>query len=305
MPPYTTFTSSYQSNKIYPPATGSSYPHLILFICLPVAFASPPFHGRILVFSSILLALIISTQIDPHFTNDPGVAQPFSQLWAVWFAALEKLFAARQRCQDGGNPVLGPESLFWRKSGRAREAETLPWFSPAKWLWASGLLFNLRGANWNFQVKNVPELPPTERKSRMHFLTSRGIKTLYNFVMADIVNSLWLHLYYVAKHSSTFTEIGAVDSKYLTIRDSDSSWRFAKTLIWGPLPYYLISFQYNLLSLIAVATRLSAPEVLITRTSLESLGAILTCNLRTGHHFSVAYLKCKVCATSGDSFGIK
>jgi len=261
MPPYTTFTSSYQSNKVFSPATGSGYPHLILFICLPVAFASPPFHGRVLVFSSILLALIISTQFDPHFTNDPGVAQPCSQLWAVWFAALEKLFAARPTRQDGINPVLGPESLFWRRGRGTREAETLTLFSPAKWLWAFGLLFNLRGANWNFQVKNVPDLPPTERKSRMHFLASRAIKTVYNFIMADVVNNLWLHLYYVARHGSIFTDIGAVDSKYLTIKDNDWVWRLAKTLIWGPLPYYLISFQYSLLSLIAVATRLSDPEV--------------------------------------------
>jgi hypothetical protein len=65
----------------------------------------------------------------------------------------------------------------------------------------------------------------------------------------------------VGKDGSSYTAVGAVDSKFLTIKDADWTWRLVKTLIWGPLPYYLISFQYNLLSLVAVATTLSDAEV--------------------------------------------
>jgi hypothetical protein len=266
MPPHATFSTRtppgiHKSNKIFAPATGSILPHVLLLVSLPVAFASPPFPGRTLLFLSIIVGLALATQFDPHFSNDPGAAQPFSQSWSVWFAALEKLFTASRSAKHGGKPVIGPESLFWRNKRGVREAEDLAGFGPAKLIWALGLLFNLRGANWNYQVKNVPELSATERKSRKHFLASRAFKTTYYFIMADVVNNLWIQLYYVGKDGSSYTAVGAVDSKFLTIKDADWTWRLVKTLIWGPLPYYLISFQYNLLSLVAVATTLSDAEV--------------------------------------------
>ncbi|KAI0455769.1 membrane bound O-acyl transferase family-domain-containing protein [Xylaria acuta] len=265
MPPYATFSVAsspdlYVSNKIYTPPTGSAYPHILLALSVPLAFTSPPFPGRNLFFSSLIVALAISTQIDPHFTNDPGIAQPFSQLWSVWFAALERLFASSRPSHVAGKPVIGPESLFWRNGRAAREAEGLAGFSPAKILWALALTINLRGAGWNYLVDNVPTLTPAERTSRFRFLVSRIFKALYCFLMADIANQLWMQLFFVANTGSGYTEIGMVDSKYLTIRDPNLGWRLIKTVAWGPLPYYSISFQYNMLSLFMVATTLSEPE---------------------------------------------
>ncbi|GAW14658.1 hypothetical protein ANO14919_040610 [Xylariales sp. No.14919] len=229
MPPYATFSVApspdmYTSNKVYNPPTGSAYPHLLLALSVPLAFASPQFPGRVLFFSSLIIVLAISTQIDPHFTNDPGIAQPFSQLWSIWFSALEKLFASTRDSHKAGKPVIGPESLFWRDGRVAREAEGFVGFSPAKILWALGLSISLRGSGWNFSVENVPTLTPAERSSRSGFLISRSCKTLYYYFMADVANQLWMQLFYVANSGSGYTEIGMVNSKYLTIRDPDFGW---------------------------------------------------------------------------------
>lgn len=266
MPPYATFSippspDLYESNKIYSPATGSSYPHVLLLMSLPLALASPPFPGRAVIFSTTILALAMSTQIDAHFTNDPGTAQPFSQLWSVWLATLEKIFSSTRSPRVGAKPVLGPESLFWRKNSSAQEGENMAGFGQAKLLWALGIVFNLRGANWNYQVRNVPELSSNEKRSRVHFVLSRAVKTLYCFIMADIANQLWMQLFFVGNTGSGYTNIGQVNSKYLTIKDPDWTWRFIKSVAWGPLPYYLISFQYNLISMITVALTFFDPEV--------------------------------------------
>ncbi|KAI0530151.1 hypothetical protein GGR58DRAFT_525235 [Xylaria digitata] len=219
MPPYATFSvesspDMYISNKIYTTPTGSAYPHMLLALSIPLAFASPRFPGRSLFFSCVIITLAISTQINPHFTNNPGIAQPFCQLWLVWYSALEKLLLSTRGSRVAGKPVIGPESLFCRNGRAAREAEGMTGFSPAKIIWALGLTINFRGSGWNFFVKNVPTLTPTERSSRFRFLISHP----------------------------------------------DFGWRLTKTVIWGPLFYYFLSFQYNMLSLFAIATTLSEPE---------------------------------------------
>lgn len=314
MPPCATFSvpsapDLYHSNKMYSPATGSSLPHVLLLISLPIAFASPPFAGRNIFFSSVIIALAVSAQFDPHFTNNLGVGQPFSQLWSVWFAALEKLFTASRTPHVGGKPVIGLESLFWRNKRGQREAENLAAFGPAKLLWSLTLLCNLRGANWNYEVKNVPQLPASERRSRLHFLASRARKTLYTFFMADVVNQAWMQLFYVANTGSGYTNIGAVNSRYLTIRDPDWIWRLVKTVAWGPLPYYTISFQYNLMSLVAVATTLSDPEVclVLSKVNVHNLLSKLHTNFhpRTGHHYLARCRKPLLSARFGANSGIR
>jgi hypothetical protein len=263
MPPHATFNippspKLCESNKIYSAPPGSIYPHLLLALSLPIAFIAPPFPGRTIFFCAIILGLAISTQIEPHFTNDPGT--PFAMLWSVWFSTLEKFLTASQATDGKAKPRIGPESLFWRNGMLPHEAENFAAFRPAKIVWALGLVINLRGIGWNHQVRNVPQLSQKEKHSRTQFLVLRVYKTLYSFFMADLVNHLWMELFYVGDTGHGYTQIGAVNSKYLTLKDPDWTWRLVKTIIWGAFPYYFISLQYNTISVVAVSLKISEPE---------------------------------------------
>ena len=81
--------------------------------------------------------------------------------------------------------------------------------------------------------------------------------------MADVVNGLWIRLFYTLAEGRPGG--GGFHSKFLTIRDPAWEWRLVKTLIWGPLPYYSINFQYTLLSMLAVMVGISGPDVRICR----------------------------------------
>ena len=75
-----------------------------------------------------------------------------------------------------------------------------------------------------------------------------------------LLNYIWIQLNFVTADAS----VSLVDSNYLAIRDPDKRWRFAKNfLAWVPLPYYPVSFQYTMCSIVAVLLGLSRPEVLL------------------------------------------
>lgn len=259
-----------------PPPSGTTLPHVLIALCLPLSLASPPFPHRGPLLSLTILSLVAWTLRSPRFTDDPDVGQPAALLWAFWISVLEKLFCGTRgaaggtkddgRGKKGEDPktrtTLGPESVFWRRDQPAREAEGLAAWGPSKLAWATGLAVNLRGVGWSHEVKGVPALTARERHSRWAFVSSRALWVAYVLFMGDLVNHAWMQLYYVARREDgTYGAVGEVDSKFLTIRDPDWRWRLIKTLFWGPLPYYFINFQYYALSVVGVALGVSKPEV--------------------------------------------
>lgn len=227
--------------------TGSIIPHILLWAAQLVALASPPFRNRRILFSVTIASLAVFSQIDPHFTNDIAVAQPFTIGWSVYLAVLEKiLFSA--------DP--GPEANLWHVDKPAREALSYPAFGLSKLRWALVIMLNLRGVRWNFQVKNVPKAKPFTRRS---FLASQTLNLVYYVLMADLVVQLGIRLFYTGPDG----RVGSLDSKYLTLQHRDWHWSFIKALVFGATPYYICSMQYTLFSIPAVLLGLSTPEVRI------------------------------------------
>ena len=233
------------ANRTVHESTDSIAPHILLWVAQLVALASPSFQGRREIFSAIIIFLALWSLKNADFTTTKDVAQFFALAWANYLSTLEKLLFS----EPGG-----PEDSYWHIDKPSKEAASFPAFGFRKLKWAIVLITNLRGIRWNYQVKNVPT---AKTRSRTMFLFSQAIVLVYYFMMADVVNHLWVRLYYTPPDG----RIGEVNSKYLTITHPDWRWRLAKTLAWGPLPYYMINIQYAIFSIFAVLLGLSQPDV--------------------------------------------
>jgi hypothetical protein len=225
--------------------TGSIVPHILLWVVQIVALAAPRFPGRRALSTSLIVFLAFAALRNAHFTDDPQSAQPFALAWANWLGTLEKILFSGK---------AGPEGSFWRVDHAVCEAEAFGAFSFAKLKWALVIIFNLRGVRWNYQVKNVPAALQGQRRGP--FLRTQLLKFGYYLLMADIMNSLWIRLYYTGPDGT----VGNLDSKYLSMLDPDWRWRLAKTLIFGPFPYYFMNVQYTVVSMPAVLLGFSRPE---------------------------------------------
>ena len=236
-------------NTIYNEPTGYILPHILLCAAQFFALLCPPFRGRNALFSATIFLLVIWSHFNAHFTNDPSAAQPFALLWPNYMGVVEKLLFSGPG---------GPESAYWRIDRPPREAMEYAAFSWKKLRWAAVLVTNLRGVRWNWEVKNVSKLQPKHRhpQNRQRFLIDKLCLTAYYFLAADIVNQLWIHIFYTPRGGYP----GMLDSKYLTLRDEDWRWRIAKSWLWGQLPYLFINFQYAIGSVVFVGLGISAPE---------------------------------------------
>lgn len=238
--PYDRFTP----NTLLRDPIGSMMPHVLLMAIQLLALAGPPFRYRRELVAVATLGLGVTYLSRPHFTNDFGLAQPFSMAWSTYLATLEKLAA------DGG-----PEACFWRIDKPTQEALSYPAFSWQKIRWALVMIFNMRGIRWNYQVKNVPPAP--ERGRRWRFLLNQVVALGYYMLMTDIFSQLGIHLFYTAPDG----KVGAVNSKFVTLASPNLGWSFLKTLAFGTMPYYMIQTQYTAFSILAVLSGLSKPEV--------------------------------------------
>ncbi len=227
--------------------TGSIAPHVILMVLQLLALAGPPLPYRRGILIVITLSLGATYLSRPHFTNSFGLAQPFSMLWSTYLSSLEKL-AARG----------GPEASFWRIDQPARDALAYPSFGLKKLRWALVLIFNMRGIRWNYQVKNVPAASKMAvRGSRPRFLAWQAAALAYYVFMADLVSQLGIHIFYMGPDG----RVGAVNTKYLTLRSPYLRLSFTKALVFGATPYYIVQLQYTLFSILAVLLMMSKPEV--------------------------------------------
>lgn len=225
--------------------TGSIIPHILLLAAQILLLISPPFKGRPFLSVFMILSLLVFSQLNPYFTTDIGLAQPASIGWAFAMSTLEKLLL---------HGPFGPERAFWHTDRPKGEATSYRAFGLQKLRWAIVLITNMRGIRWNFQVKNVPLLP---NQWKSFFLVSQLLNFLYYILMADFLTCLSIHWFY----TGTNGRIGDVDSRFLTLQHSNWGWSFAKALVFGATPYYMLSAQYTFGSMVAVLIGISKPEV--------------------------------------------
>ncbi|KAF2265000.1 toxin biosynthesis protein [Lojkania enalia] len=222
----------------------SIIPHASLYICQLLALAGPRFRGRALIFSVMIIGLAIQAHLHPHFTNNPGLAQPFTIAWSYYMGTLAKLLFSKNH---------NPEESFWRIDRPEQEAMSYMAFGPKKIRWAIMLIFNQRGIRWNHEVKNVPKQEP---QSKAYFLFSQLLRFIKCMLVADLLFVLSRRLFFTSPDG----QVGQVNSKFLTLRHPSPVWSFAKTFVFACTPYYMLSMQYAQFAFLAVLLGLSKPE---------------------------------------------
>lgn len=230
-------------NTTFREPESSIAPHIALYVVQIIALASPPFRQRRAVFNILILGLGSYALTHPHFTNDMATAQPFNIGWSFWLATLAKL--------NFSDP---PEASYWRVDKPAREATTYTAFGWKKLVWAFNLMLNTRAIRWNHQVKNVPQVP---KQTRSRFLVSQALKFVKNMLIADFLFQVGLRIFWTTPDG----RVGEMNSKYMTMRHDDWRWSFAKCLVFGATPYFMMSMQYAQFAFLAVLFGLSQPGV--------------------------------------------
>jgi hypothetical protein len=236
------------ANTVYNEPTSSKIPHILIYIVQILALWSPNFVARRFLFSGILLALYIETLRNLHFTNDLGSAQPFCIQWSFLIATFEKLLLSGDE---------GPEAHFWRHDHGEKEALTYSAFSFKKFEWAFMLLLNQRGVGWNHQVRNIPE---ARLQKKSQFLKERAGQFASRFLMADLMFQLGIHLFYTNHGNGV---VGDVNTKYISLAYGNPVWNFAAILVFAATPYFALSAQYTLFSLIFVTLNIGTPQVIL------------------------------------------
>lgn len=232
-------------NTTFVQPQSSIVPHLALYLVQFVALASPPFRGRRILFSWSIIILAILAQLNPHFTNDVALAQPFTIAWSYYMATLAKLLFS-------DNP--GPESNYWRCDKAEKEALSYPSFGWRKLVWTVMLVFNQRGVRWNHQVKNVPNI---HQQSRARFLAYQACQFGKFMLIADLLFELTRRLIFTSPDGT----VGQLNSKYLTLHHEDWIWSLAKAAVFGATPYFMLSMQYAQFAFVSVLLGLSQPAV--------------------------------------------
>lgn len=225
--------------------SASIAPHAALYLVQIVALALPPSRARNRIFSVQIIGLAVYAHLHPHFTNDVGLAQPFSIAWSYYLATLAKLLFSGPQ---------GPESKFWRVDRPRQEAIAYRPFSWQKLRWAFALIINQRGIRWNHEVKNVH---PAETTNKVNFLASQAWKFLKFLLVADLLFSLSRRLFYTDINGV----VGTLRSHELTLRHPDWRWSLFKALVFGAMPYFMLSMQYAFLAFVAVMLGISKPQV--------------------------------------------
>lgn len=225
--------------------SASIVPHISLYLVQVVALASPHFRGRKHVFAVIILVLCIYAHIYPHFTNNVGLAQPFTIAWSYYMATLAKLVFSGPS---------GPEGEYWHVDRQKQEALGYRAFGWRKIRWALALIFNQRGVRWSHETKNVH---PVEKTGKAEFLLLQAWNVLEYLLVADLLFNLSRRLFFTGLDGV----VGNVSGRELTLRHPSWRWSFFKALVFGSTPYFMLSMQYSLLAFLAVALGISHPVV--------------------------------------------
>lgn len=121
----------------------NALPHVLLPFSMVLGLASPPFPGRGVFWSSIIVYLAYRSLAD-EFPKNTQFRYALSRSWFWYIPTIQKLLSSE------------PEETYWRLDGPRAEATRMS-FGFGKLRWASALLINPRGIGWNFQIKNVPQ----------------------------------------------------------------------------------------------------------------------------------------------------
>jgi hypothetical protein len=115
-------------------------------------------------------------------------------------------------------------------------------------------MVNLRGVRWNYEVKNVPN---STQQSRMGFVFWQLLDFARFLFTTDLLLQLGIRLFMTSPPSGV---VGDLDSKFVTLRHEQWAWSFAKALLFGCGPYFLINLQYTFCAIVAVLLGLGKPE---------------------------------------------
>lgn len=208
----------------------------IYIILVPISISAlwvPPFRGRGVLFSSLILSLLYLAILNPPFPGDTNKSVSLALLWYLYFGNIEKVL------------FQTPESSYWRLGRRRQEALSMPPFSWEKFQWAASLSFNMRGVGWNWQVKGVPTSNVNE--PRGHFLLKQARGLLVCFLCLDACS------FYLRGNHFEDTSMSA----------SGMSWeRYLGTLaVMCVQGYFATDFQYLIFSIMAVGTGICEPKV--------------------------------------------
>jgi hypothetical protein len=148
----------------------------------------------------------------------------------------------------------GPEVNYWRSDKPVNEAAGYRGFGWRKLRWAMALALNQRGVRWNHQVKNVPKTP---QPSTSRFLAYQAFQFVKCLLVADLLFELTRRLIFTTPDG----RVGHMNSKYLTLRHGNWGWSFARALVFGSTPYFMLNMQYAQFAFLGVLSGLSKPEV--------------------------------------------
>jgi hypothetical protein len=255
------FHHGIKANDILTEPVDSILPHVLLYAVQLVTLVSPKFPGRRFVFSGILLALLVQAQLHPHFTEDISKAQPFCIQWSFLLASLEKLLLSGDE---------GPERHFWRIDAGKEEAESYPAFGLRKLKWAIAMFINQRGVGWNYEVKNVPQCTDMKKST---FVRKQLVQLVKYYILADLCFQLGIWFFYTNPETGI---VGDIDSKLITLEYACPGWIFVTRYVFAATPYFALSMQYTLFSIIGVSLGLGTPKV--GMASIELLSSLVKAN---------------------------
>lgn len=241
----------------------SIIPHILLWGVELVALSTPPFPGRRAGFSMLIAGLAVYCNLNSHFTNDFGLAQPFSLAWSFYMNTLAMLLFTGPQ---------GPEGRYWRIDKPTREALSYSGFGWNKIRWAAVLMFNQRGIRWSHEVKNVQKSP---KSSRSQFLGTQLIRFVGCLCAADLLYEIHRRVNFTTADGL----VGKMDSKHLTVQHPDIAWRFTKTFSIGALPFFMLSMQYAQGAFFAVLLSLSHPDVTLKHPPILWYEFDMTCRI--------------------------
>jgi hypothetical protein len=218
--------------------------HVLLLFAQLLFHAAPPFPAKNKAHITFIIALVVLTHLVGPVSDNSAEMQPYALLWPIWLGTIEKCITAGSQ---------STEKHYWRTNRSTQEAISMTPFAPLKLGWALGLLFNWRLIGWNHQARNVP-LPRSGGKRR--FFLSQTIKFVKLLFVTDLVLQLSIRLFWTAEDGSSYA-----DSKNLSIAGGGWVGSLVKVAVFGAGPYFFMHMQYVAISVVAVLTGLSEPDV--------------------------------------------
>ncbi|KAF2733410.1 hypothetical protein EJ04DRAFT_553344 [Polyplosphaeria fusca] len=162
--------------------------HLALIAVQLLFIAAPPFSFRNSFLAGAIVVLVISTHIVGPSSDQVSEAQPYTVLWPIWLATLEKCITARNS---------NIEDSYWRIDRPEREGNDMLPFAPMKFLWVGAMMANRRLIRWNMQVPNVRPVrtkgtPAANQLPKWRFLVTQIFNLLEMIIGIDVVIQILL-----------------------------------------------------------------------------------------------------------------